>query len=239
MPTEYDNIDIIGTTHDISRNFVDEMMNKYYHKQEVLTVQELLSKMNLNNFNSVIDLGCSVGTWFDNFKKFGFQKIIGIDISKERADKAKARGYNETYICNAYELPFEDDSQTCVISNDVFVHVLQDADKLKIFHEIYRVLKKNGIFLFNFANAKGFGYNKNQTITYCRYCTLETIQDLINQTKFTIEYVLPSYFAIPRIGSNPHFVSLSSNIIFPTMDKILKKLNCISNVKVIYLGLRK
>ncbi len=239
MPTEYDNIDVIGTTHEISSFDVDKIMNSYYHNREVSVVSELLSKLRLNNFNNLVDLGCSIGTWYNDFKIFGFEKITGIDISKERGLKAKKRGYDEIHICNAYELPFDDESQNCVISNDVFIHVLQDDDKLKILKEVYRVLKKNGIFIFNFANSKGFGYNTNQTVDYCRFCTLDSMKNLINQSEFKVESILPSYYTIPRIGAHPSFVTLSSKVIFPTIDKILKKSNNLTNAKVIYFGLRK
>ena len=214
-------------------------MNSYYHNREVSSVLELLTKSKLKDFHNVIDLGCSIGTWYRDFKNFGFQKIIGIDISKERGLKAKERGYDDIHICNAYNLPFDDESKTCVISNDVLIHVLQDADKLKILKEVYRILKKDGIFIFNFANAKGFGYDDTQTIDYCRYCTMETIQNLINQTKFKIESILSSYYTIPRICAHPYFASISSKIIFPNIDKILKKFNNFSSAKVIYFALRK
>ena len=239
MPTEYDNIDTIGTTHEISFIKTDKVMNSYYHNREVSSVLELLTKSKLKDLHNVIDLGCSIGTWYHDFKIFGFQKIIGIDISKERALKAKERGYDEIHVCNAYDLPFEDESQNCVISSDVFIHVLQDDDKLKILKEVYRVLKKDGIFIFNFANAKGFGYDDTQTIDYCRYCTLENIQNLIDQTKFKTESILPSYYTIPRIAAHPYFVSISSKIIFPNIDKILIKFNNSSAAKVIYFALRK
>ena len=32
MSTEYDNIGVIGTTHEIANNRTNEIMNKYYHK---------------------------------------------------------------------------------------------------------------------------------------------------------------------------------------------------------------
>jgi len=239
VPTEYDNIDVIGTTHEASSSKIEEIMNSYYHNQEVSTVLGLLTKLKLKNFHNMVDLGCSIGTWYPNFKSFGFKKIIGIDISKERGLKAKKRGYDEIHICNAYDLPFDDESQNCIISNDVFIHVLQDDDKLKILNEVYRVLKKDGIFIFNFANSKGFGYDVDQTINYCRFCTLNTIQNLIKKTKFNTEFTLPSYYTLPRIGAHPYFASLFSKTIFPNIDKILKKLKIFSSAKVIYFGLRK
>lgn len=69
MPTEYDNIDLIGTTHEYFKDIVDQKMKRYYHKQEVGSVEKLLSKLNFKNHDTLIDLGCSIGTWYDDFKK--------------------------------------------------------------------------------------------------------------------------------------------------------------------------
>lgn len=239
MGTEYDNIDIIGVTHEIHDNDTDRLMNGYYHKQEVNTVKSLLSRIKNLSYDDVLDLGCSIGTWYDDYKNFGFKKVLGIDISKERADKAKARGYDEIHICNAYELPFENESRNCIISNDVLVHVLQDSDKLKIFKEVKRVLTNTGIFIFNIANAGGFGFNEDTTVKYCRMNKWETISDLIHQSGLYLEKMEPSYYAIPRVGANPKFVNMSTQYIFPLIDVLLKKVNNLKSSKVVYFTVRK
>jgi len=238
MPTEYDNIDIIGTTHEISKDNTEKRLNAYYHKQEVKTLKNILKKMNVNDFESVIDLGCSIGTWYKDFKNYGFKKIIGIDISKERAEIAKKRGYNEVHVCNAYELPFNANSKSCVISNDVLIHVLQDDDKLRIFKEVKRILKKDGIFIFNIANANGFGYDEDTTVNYCRYNTKETITKLIQDAGFKNEFILPSYYTIPLIGAHPYLALLFTSILFPFVDAFFKKMNKINSAQVIYFGTR-
>jgi len=239
MPTEYDNIDVIGRTHESSKNSTEEKMNSYYHKQEVNTVTELLQKLHFRNFESVVDLGCSVGTWYADFKNFGFKKIIGIDISEQRAEIAEKRGYSEIHVCNAYELPFDNGSQSCVISNDVLIHVLQDNDKLRIFKEVKRILKKEGTFIFNFSNALGSGFRTDTTIKYCRWNTPNTISNLVNDSGLNIEHVVPSYYTIPRIGAHPYIVSFSTKFTFLLTDLFLKITNNLSLSKVIYFGVRK
>ena len=239
MDTEYDNIDIIGTTHEIHHNETDRLMNNYYHKQEVSTVKSLLSKATNLKYDKVVDLGCSIGTWYSDYKKFGFKKIIGIDISKERAMMAKERGYDEIHICNAYELPFEDKSIGCIISNDVLVHVLQDSDKLKIFKEVKRVLTDDGIFIFNITNAGGFGFSEDTTVKYCRMSRWQTISELIKQSGLYTKRIVSSYYTIPRIGANPKFVKISTKCIFLYVDALLKKLNNLESAKVVYFVTKK
>ena len=239
MTTEYDNIDIIGRTHETSRDKTEQIMNSYYHKSEVSTVSKLLKEFNFTNRDNIVDVGSSVGVWFNDYKNLGFKKVIGIDISEERAKKAKELGYDEIHVCNAYDMPFEDESQDCLISNDVLVHVLQDSDKLKIFKEIYRVLTKKGLFIFNIANAHGFGYTDDATTEFCRFNTLDTINKLLESSGLKIKKILSSYFVMPRIGANPKFVKYSTKMIFPITDFIMSKTNNFSNAKVVYFCVEK
>lgn len=239
MPTEYDFIDIIGNTYESSSIEGTQKIGFFHHKKQVDTVSLMLKKMNFSNYDKVIDLGCSNGGWFDDYKKMNFRKIIGIDISKERVNQAKIRGCDETYVCNAYELPFDNDSESCVISNGMFVHVLRDSDKLRILNEVYRVLRKNGIFIFDFTNPNPYGFNEDATKEYCRFCTLETITSLINKTKLRKEYVMPGYFLVPKIGTHRYLTSLFVKLVFPITDSILRKSNNLRRATTIYLGLRK
>lgn len=234
MASEYDNIDIIGRTHETYRHKTDQIMNKYYHNREVSTVSELLELFHPKNRVQVVDVGTSIGVWLDDYRNFGFKKIIGIDISEDRAKKAKERGYDEVHVCNAYDMPFDDESQNCMISNDVLVHVLQDSDKQKIFKEVHRVLKDKGIFIFNVANAHGFGYSNDTTTDYCRFNTIKTIKKLIDESGLEIKKILPSYYVVPRIGANPKFVQFSTRVLFPITDSLLSNTNNLEKAKVVY-----
>ena len=237
--TEYDYIDIIGRTHESYRHKTDQIMNTYYHKSEVSTVSKLLKLFYSKNRDQVVDVGTSIGTWLNDYRNFGFKKVVGIDISEERAKQAKKRGYDEVYVCNAYDTPFEDESQECLISNDVLVHVLQDSDKLKIFKEIHRILKPDGIFIFNIANALSHGYSGDITKNYCRFITPDTTKKLITEADLKIKNILPSYFVIPRIGANPKFVNFSCKVLFPITDRILSNTNNIEKSKAVYFCVTK
>lgn len=240
MTTEYDYIDIIGRTYETYSNKAEKIMNEYYHKSEVSSVSQLLQLLLLENRENIVDVGTSVGVWLDDYRNFGFKKVIGIDISEDRAKKAKERGYDEVHVCNAYDMPFDDESQNCMVSNDVLVHVLQDSDKLKIFKEVKRVLQNDGIFIFNVAgNTHGFGFSNDITIDYCRFNTLETIRNLVEEPGLKIKKILPSYFAVPRIGANSKLVNLSCKLIFPITDNLLSHSNNLTKAKVVYFGVTK
>jgi len=239
LDTEYNNVKNIGRTYESYDSPTEKLMHQYYHSQETKTVAKLLKKMNNKNFETLLDLGSSHGYWYKNYKKMGFKKLVGIDISPERVKQAKQRGYDEVHSCNAYDLPFDDESFSCVISNNVLVHVLQDSDKLKIFNEIKRVLKKNGIFIFSIANASGYGFKTDTTRKTSRMNTPKTIQNLLDSSDLKTEYIMPSFYTYPRVGAHPFFASFSTKIIFPITDCLLRIMKNLSIVKVLYYGVRK
>ncbi len=97
----------------------------------------------------VVDLGSGAG--FDAFlvaKKVGTNgKVIGIDMTEEMIEKAKANAKKYNYkntefrLGDIEKLPIEDNSIDVVISNCV-INLAPNKDK--VFSESYRVLKKGG-----------------------------------------------------------------------------------------------
>ncbi|MDD5071440.1 MAG: arsenite methyltransferase [Patescibacteria group bacterium] len=97
----------------------------------------------------VLDLGSGAG--FDCFlaaRKVGRSgKVIGVDMTQEMIDRARAsakkHGYKnvEFKLGDIENLPIKDDSIDVVISNCV---VNLAPDKPKVFKEVYRALKKGG-----------------------------------------------------------------------------------------------
>jgi len=97
----------------------------------------------------VLDLGSGAG--FDAFlavKKIGDTgKVIGVDFTEEMVEKARmlAEKYKYTNVefrlGDIERLPIENESIDVIISNCV---INLAPDKLKVFKEAYRVLKKTG-----------------------------------------------------------------------------------------------
>lgn len=97
----------------------------------------------------VLDLGSGAG--FDAFlalRKVGDSgKVIGVDFTEEMVEKARGiankYGYKnvEFRIGDIENLPIENESIDVIISNCV---INLAPDKLKVFKEAYRVLKKTG-----------------------------------------------------------------------------------------------
>lgn len=124
----------------------------------------------------VLDLGSGAG--FDCFlaaKKVGEAgKVIGVDMTKEMIDKAETNA--KKYGCKNVEfrlgdiekLPVGDNSIDVVISNCV---VNLAPDKLKVFKEAYRALKKGGrMYISDIVLLKNLSEeqrNDNGLITGC------------------------------------------------------------------------
>ena len=97
----------------------------------------------------ILDLGSGAG--FDAFlalKKVGVSgKVIGVDFTQEMVDKAsnlaEKYGYKnvEFRLGDIENLPIENESIDVIISNCV---INLAPDKLKVFRDAYRVLKKDG-----------------------------------------------------------------------------------------------
>ncbi len=129
-----------------------------YSKEEIDTASEANLGLGCGNpvamgkikeGDIVLDLGCGAG--FDCFlasKRVGETgKVIGVDMTEEMINKAKAiaekNGYKnvEFRLGEIENLPIDNDSIGVIISNCVINLV---PDKEKAFQEIHRVLKSGG-----------------------------------------------------------------------------------------------
>lgn len=103
---------------------------------------------------SVLDLGCGSGVLTEELKKIGY-RVMGMDASKSLLSLAKSR-YPETkfLLCDATNFSL-DTPVDVVFSNAVF-HWIEEKNQKKMLSCVYRALKPNGEFVFEFG---GFGNN--------------------------------------------------------------------------------
>jgi len=99
----------------------------------------------------ILDLGCGDGR-FALFT-FGENKIeVGLDCSSGELEKArKSKAYQKLVLANASNMPFADESFSSVIANSVLEHV-EELDK--VLAEVFRILKKEGIFVLTVPTPK-------------------------------------------------------------------------------------
>lgn len=108
----------------------------------------------------LLDIGCGNGSLaIEAAKKYPEAQIVGIDYwggqweySKESCEKnAQIAGVEERtsfHKASAAKLPFEEDFFDVVVSNFVFHEVRDVKDKRAVIQEALRVLKKDGLFVF-------------------------------------------------------------------------------------------
>ncbi|QQG47061.1 MAG: class I SAM-dependent methyltransferase [Candidatus Woesebacteria bacterium] len=109
----------------------------------VKTLGDFFGDDNLK-YKKVLDIGASTGI-IDNVLAKHFKKVTGTDIDKEAIKFAqnKFRSSNLRFeIEDAMKLSFKKSSFDIVICTHVYEHV---PDPKKLFSEIYRVLKPNGV----------------------------------------------------------------------------------------------
>ena len=100
----------------------------------------------------ILMLGCGTGEESDFIKEFGAspENMIGIDLSAKSIELAKQTYSNiEFKVADMMELPFEENTFDFVYSS-LAVHY--SPNPLKVYEEVYRVLKKEGTFLFSLAH---------------------------------------------------------------------------------------
>lgn len=96
----------------------------------------------------VLDIGCGYG-WFElNVLKRGVKEITGMEISDLDLETARKNIHDKRakfVVAGAIKLPFPDNYFDTVVSWEVIEHIPKGTEP-KMFHEVYRVLKKKGAF---------------------------------------------------------------------------------------------
>lgn len=130
----------------------DEAKRRRKARKIVSVLEHFLGTSDLNGLLA-IDIGCSTGYTVDTLKDAGCE-VIGIDIDVPGVQHAKAQfGDKATFMCaDGSALPLADQSIDIVVFNHIYEHVV-DADA--VMDEIRRVLKKDGVAYFGFANRFG------------------------------------------------------------------------------------
>ena len=121
------------------------------------TVKWILDHSDLRNLN-ILDLGCGPGLYSEILAKEG-HKVTGVDFSshsiKHAKEEAEKKNLDITYIkANYLDLDLEENSFDLVILIYTDFGVLLPSERNQLLKIIKKVLKPNGIFIFDVLNDK-------------------------------------------------------------------------------------
>ncbi len=98
-----------------------------------------------NSFENVLDIGSGIGLFLDSIKPFGFTPFA-LEASKYGIKSLKEKGVNVTefFLEMDRPLPFDDNSFSLVVFNQVIEHVEKEIGQYYL-KEIIRVLEPGGV----------------------------------------------------------------------------------------------
>jgi len=152
---------------DIQNNNV-YISNEYQRKSNEHVYKYYINKYNINT-HTILDLGCSYGSWYDRFKNIGFTCIYGIDVNENVLEKAKLK-YNKCICGTSSDIINNFGLQKIICCNSVIIHVREENEIIKIFNDVYNSLENNGFFIVSLPNTLNpkqcnndivFNYNLN------------------------------------------------------------------------------
>ncbi len=101
------------------------------------------------NSKNVLDLGCGFGWHCRYARKQGAKKVIGVDLSTKMINEARKLTDDDhiTYFQSAIEDYEAEDGYFDVIMSSLALHYVSDYSQAV--RKIWRLLTKNGVFLFS------------------------------------------------------------------------------------------
>lgn len=140
---------------------------------------------------NILDVGCGYGWCELNFVSRGAKKVTGIEITSEDLETAvkNIKKKNIAFkVGSAIDLPFKANTFDTVVCWEVIEHIPKETE-MKMFSEVYRVLKPGGIFYLS-TPYNNFFSNIGDPAWWLighRHYSLKQLEYFAKQNKFTIK----------------------------------------------------
>ncbi len=153
---------------------IDALQFDYFKDDEQSTTkqerkrsrQAIINAVPKNTF-SILDVGCGSGWVAEYFLKQGKQ-IISADISSTNPAKALAKFPHQNHagiVCDAFNLPFKNNSFDCIIASEVIEHV---HDPAVFVESLLQKVKRGGTLILVTP------YNEKIEYSLCVHCNKPT-----------------------------------------------------------------
>lgn len=105
--------------------------------------------------SSILDVGCSYGSWAENYRSLGFQKLCGVDPNPTAIEAAKGV-FDECHVGTSQDLRALFPKAHTVGANGVLVHLMEVDETIQFLKAIRDILTEEGVFLFSVVNARWY-----------------------------------------------------------------------------------
>jgi 2-polyprenyl-3-methyl-5-hydroxy-6-metoxy-1,4-benzoquinol methylase len=140
-----------------------------------------------NKDASILDLGCGHGAFIHFIRKAGYTDVIGVDRSPEQVKEANRLGIKGISQSDLMETLYSlsGECKDVIISFDVIEHFTK-SELLPFVDEVFRVLKKGGIWIIHTPNAESpfFGKVFFGDVTHEMAFTRTSISQLLKSSGF-------------------------------------------------------
>lgn len=153
--------------HKDSKRFFNETY-KNWQKTISPEMQTIISRtmvlLNVNESDSVLDVGCGTGVLYDAFMKLGVTHYLGLDISEKMLSSFQATFPNAPTLIGNFDAPLNLDAKydLCIIFNSIPHFENMEA----VFENAYNSLKSGGKFAIVHARTRKQLALHHQKINY-------------------------------------------------------------------------
>lgn len=135
---------------DLSKGYIEKRLDKtqFNFNRDIEEPGIIKILGNIKN-KTILDIGCGFGSHAKKLSKLGAKKIIGFDNCKEFIDYAESQGIpNCKFFVGDIDKKFKFKNNSFDIALASLV-VFYSKNLKKLFSEVFRVLKKKGVFAFS------------------------------------------------------------------------------------------
>lgn len=174
----------------------------YYSKEGKISSYFIRDYLKNLNFDKLLDVGCGTAFLIDLLSKEHDANFYGLDLSDKMIEIAKSKNIKnvEFVVGKSNELPYEDNAFDIVVCSQSFHHYPYQDEAVD---EVYRVLKKGGLYILSDSGLGGFSAWFDNNILFkllrsgdCKITDRKGIEKILKNHNFAITESIQMSFMI-------------------------------------------